>query len=346
VYKIALSRTLVTWGTGILVCSLSSCGSDGGSEPPAPVATVTVAPASATIAPEATLQLEATARDAGGAALSGRDITWSSSDNSIATVSSDGLVTGVAAGSATITAASEGKNGTATIEVEVPVGTVVVTPVEAAIAVSETVQLSAATLDPDGNELTDRAVAWSSSDPAIASVSGTGLVTGVAAGTATITATSEDQSGSASISVGAANVAGHWSMDMGVSDEAVGFSCDNFPELTFNQTGSTFTGTNVQNGTCTFGEGDIDNSGTFDITDGQVVGLTITFTQPDPVPCVFEGTVEPGVIMSGTVSCQGTFHDTAVHATGTWCATFSGSLRAAAWSPRRAIRIGRALSCG
>ena len=68
-----------------------------------------------------TLQLTATPKDSSGNPLSGRTIAWSSSAQQVATVSASGLVTGVAAGSATITAMSEGKSGTAAITVTAPV---------------------------------------------------------------------------------------------------------------------------------------------------------------------------------------------------------------------------------
>src|SRR5207245_2656404 len=62
-------------------------------------------------------------------------------------------------------------------------------------------QLSATPKDAAGNVLAGRAVAWASSNPALATVSASGLVTGVAAGAVTITATSEGQSGTASVTV-------------------------------------------------------------------------------------------------------------------------------------------------
>jgi hypothetical protein len=62
-------------------------------------------------------------------------------------------------------------------------------------------QFSAILKDASGNLLTGRAVTWSSSSPTLASVSGTGLVTGLLAGSATIRATSEGQSGSAVVTV-------------------------------------------------------------------------------------------------------------------------------------------------
>jgi uncharacterized protein YjdB len=327
----------------MLLWPLSSCGSDGGSEPDVPVATVTVTPGTTTIAPEATVQLQATARDASGATLTDRQVTWSSSDNDVATVSSAGLVTGVAVGSVTITARSEGKSGGAIVEVEVPVASVVISPTEVTIDVAETVQLNVATLDAEGNELTERVVDWASSDLDIATVSETGLVTGVAEGTVTITATSEGLSGSAAITVGLVSVAGHWTMDEEVSDDALGYSCQNFQDITLNQTGSTFTGTNVQIGSCTFGGETFDNSDTYDITEGQIVGTTITFTESGAVPCVYEGTVDPG-IMAGTVSCQGSVDGTEVNATGTWCATQVQSLEI--WSGARVIRFRRIPDCG
>jgi hypothetical protein len=81
------------------------------------VAAVEVSPATATILADATTQLSATTRDAAGNVLTGRMITWTSSDPSVVTVSAAGLVTGVATGTVTVTATSEGKSGTASVTV-------------------------------------------------------------------------------------------------------------------------------------------------------------------------------------------------------------------------------------
>jgi len=82
-----------------------------------PVASVSVAPATATVAVGSTTQLTATPKDANGGTLSGRTVTWASSNTSVATVNASGLVTGQVAGTATITATSEGQSGTAAITV-------------------------------------------------------------------------------------------------------------------------------------------------------------------------------------------------------------------------------------
>src|SRR5207253_2546391 len=168
-----------------------------------PVASVTVSPASASVPAGQTVQLSATLRDANGNILTGRSVTWASNNTSVATVTGTGLVTGKVAGSATITATSEGQNGTAAITVTpVPVASVTVTPATAGVAVGSTVQLTATPKDANGNTLTGRVVTWQSSNSAIASVNGSGQVSGAAAGgPVTITATSEGRSGTSAITV-------------------------------------------------------------------------------------------------------------------------------------------------
>jgi hypothetical protein len=86
----------------------------------APVASVTVAPPSATLLANGTVQLTATPKAANATALPARVVTWNSSAPGVATVSASGLVTAVALGSATITATSEGINGTSAITVSSP----------------------------------------------------------------------------------------------------------------------------------------------------------------------------------------------------------------------------------
>jgi len=77
-----------------------------------PVATVSVTAPRGTLFAGQALQLTATARDGGGNLLSDRAVTWHSSDDRIATVSSTGRVTGISAGGpVTITATTEGKSG-------------------------------------------------------------------------------------------------------------------------------------------------------------------------------------------------------------------------------------------
>jgi uncharacterized protein YjdB len=82
-----------------------------------------------------------------------------------------------------------------------PVASVTVTPDPASVQESQTLQLGAIPKDADGNILFDRPFTWESSDQNAATVNGTGLVTGVKVGSATITATTEGVSGSVDVTV-------------------------------------------------------------------------------------------------------------------------------------------------
>lgn len=167
------------------------------------VATVDVTPGNLQIEVGATTQLTATPRDAGGNPLAGRSVQWSSGSASVATVSASGLVTAVSAGVAVISATSEGKTGQGTVTVTaIPVASVAIDPNSASLGVGQTVQLSATARSAADVVLTDRPVAWSSSNSAVATVSASGLVTAVAAGgPVNITATVEGKTASAEITV-------------------------------------------------------------------------------------------------------------------------------------------------
>lgn len=121
-----------------------------------------------------------------------KTVVWSSSDEGVATVSSDGLVTGVSVGTATITATCAGASALCEITV-MPVLAERVSlnidntgDIKTGVSVGETLQLYAG-VAPENT--TDKTIVWRSSDEGVATVSPDGLVTGVSVGKATITAT-------------------------------------------------------------------------------------------------------------------------------------------------------------
>lgn len=194
--------TGVSLGSAAIIASIDSIlGSTNVSVVPVPVATVTVAPSSSSITVGQTAQLTAALKDASGNTLTGRRITWATSQASVAAVDSTGLVTGVAAGTATISATSENQVGTATVTVAAPgVRTVQVIPDTATITVLGTVKLTAVVRDPSGT-IINTSVSWSSSNNAVARVASDGTVTGLLPGTAIITAKSGSATGTATITV-------------------------------------------------------------------------------------------------------------------------------------------------
>lgn len=146
----------------------------------------TVIPGTSTLLVRGTGRFDAIVRDVHGNILPLGIIDWKSSNPSVVTVSSAHpaivtSVTGVAPGSTTITATSEGHSGTTTITVDTGHVAVSLAP---SVVVGGTAQ---ATAHERGSTL-GLGARWSSSSSSIASVNSSGLVTGVSAGTATITA--------------------------------------------------------------------------------------------------------------------------------------------------------------
>ena len=113
-----------------------------------------------------------------------KTITWTSSNNSVATVS-DGLVTAKGGGSALITAKAGNATATCKVTVNIPVTGIAITPDALKLDRNTTGQLTA-TVSP--SDATDKAVTWESLNPGIVTVDQTGKVTAIAKGIATIKA--------------------------------------------------------------------------------------------------------------------------------------------------------------
>jgi uncharacterized protein YjdB len=162
-----------------------------------PVTGVSVSPTTASIAVSGTKQITATVSPANATY---KDVTWNSGKTSIATVSNTGLVTGVATGTDTITVTTTDGKKTAIciISVTVPVTGVSLNHTTASIKVDSMLQLMG-TVAP--SNATDTKVSWMSDKTSVATVSSTGMVTGVSAGTSTITATTEDGSKTATCEI-------------------------------------------------------------------------------------------------------------------------------------------------
>lgn len=142
---------------------------------------------------EATVTLKATVSPSNA---SNKSLSWSSSDKSIATVSSSGKVTGVKTGKVTITAKAKdgsGKKATCTVEVvPITVKKIALDKTSVSLYPGKTYTLKA-TVTP--TNAANKAITWTSSNSAVATVDSNGKIRAIKAGTATITATAKDGSG-------------------------------------------------------------------------------------------------------------------------------------------------------
>ena len=148
-----------------------------------------------------TAQLSAEVRDQAGRAMDGVPVAWSSADTTVAAVDSAGLATAAGVGETTITATAGEASGEALVTVMQSAGSVVVRPAADTVAPGDTLRLEAEAFDENGHRVEGAQFDWSSSAVSVARVDGSGLVTAVAEGTATITATAGGSQGTAEITV-------------------------------------------------------------------------------------------------------------------------------------------------
>lgn len=173
------------------------------------VASISVALSAASATVGQTVTASALVLDATGSPMN-RSVSWTSSNNAVATVSSAGTVTALAAGTAQISASTANVSGNATFTVTAvnpgptPVASVSVALSASTTTVGQSVQATATARDASNNVLSGRVLAWLSSNTAVATVSAAGVVTAVAAGSTQITATSEGITGNAALTVAAA----------------------------------------------------------------------------------------------------------------------------------------------
>ena len=162
------------------------------SAPTKPVTNVTLTPNTLTLEKGETGTLEAKVEPSDA---SKKDVTWSSNNETVATVDNNGKVTAKADGTATITVTTVDGNHQATCTVTVTPKTVLVSSIQvqgtASLYVGNTAKLTA-TVTP--TTATNPAVTWSSNNQEVATVGADGTVTAKTAGKATITATAQDGS--------------------------------------------------------------------------------------------------------------------------------------------------------
>ncbi len=166
---------------------------------------IVIAPASLNLAsPGDTATLAATVRDANGNVIGNAEVTWESADSGVATVSQDGLVTAVSAGSTTVTATAGEVEAEAAVVVGLRANSITVSPPALSFGASgDTARLTARVTDATGREVADAVVTWATADSSVAAVDSAGLVTAAGAGSTRVTATHDSLTASAEVEVSA-----------------------------------------------------------------------------------------------------------------------------------------------
>jgi serine/threonine-protein kinase len=173
---------------------------------PASVESVQIGGVRSGLEPGDLMSLTATALDARGQAVTGASVVWSTSDPSVGRIAPDGSFTAVAAGSVTVTARIGDVSARETIGVSgASVTSLAVDPASLTLTAGERRTVTATARDRSGNAL-PAAIAWSSSDGGVATVSERGEVLAARAGRATLTATSGGATATLSVTVEAAPV--------------------------------------------------------------------------------------------------------------------------------------------
>ena len=175
-------------------------------QPPSVLTSISVTPTTASVQAGSTQEFSAVGYDQYQNVMSGITFGWSSSNPSVASVTAinaegktDGVATGIAAGSTQITASANGVSASVSLTVTAPppppppptVTTINVTSANGTITVGGTQQFSALATDQNGNAMSGVTFTWISSDPTVATVDATGLATGIAIGTVQIGASAQ-----------------------------------------------------------------------------------------------------------------------------------------------------------
>ena len=171
------------------------------------LASIAVTPSEITLGSGDTATFTATALDQSGDAMTGIEVAWTSSDEAVGTIGADGAFTAVADGTTTVTATAGNMTGTAAVTVTTGTSGVVISPATITLGAGESRQFTATVYDLEGNATPGADVTWTSSDEAVGTIDADGLFTAVADGTATITATADNETGTATVTVESSPVA-------------------------------------------------------------------------------------------------------------------------------------------
>ncbi|MEN6514369.1 Ig-like domain-containing protein [Methanoculleus sp.] len=268
----------------------------------APVLTrIEIAPATATLTVGNTHKFATVCSDESGNTMPGVPVVWSCSNETVGTVGADGIFTALAAGTAAVTATADEIAGTATVTVtaaddpaEPVIESLRVTPPRATLAVGDDQKFIVTAYDQDNNVISAGEVTWTSSNETAGTIGADGVLTALAEGTATVTATAGNASTEAVVTVIAVDPA---LAKIAVSPSAVILEVDDtraFDVVAFDRFGNVVADAAITWTSSDPGVGTIDVCGLFTAIcagtttltatgDGAAGTATVTVTSDDPV---------------------------------------------------------------
>lgn len=291
---------------------------------------VTVTPDADATPVGGTVQLTATVAPT---AATNKAVSWMSSNPSLATVNSSGLVTAVAVGSVTITATTTDGSFTDTSAITVtPVSVtgITVTPDTATTWIGSTAQLTATVAPANAS---NKAVVWNSTNAAVASVNSSGLVTGVAEGTANVSALTNDGgfTDTSAITVGGSRP--EWDMRSADTFESMGLT-----GFTWNGSNPTYTGIDptAEWGAIVWGDA-VDNAiefecGAVDKPAWTVIGTGVDLADRDWLAIL---------VTNGGAGTRGDWNNTHYNSMSGNPTPVAVPWSAATWAPGKKMRVGR-----
>ncbi len=165
------------------------------------VKTVVISPRTGFLRLAVSRQLSAQLLDSLNQTVTGRVVQWTSLTPTVATIGPNGTINPLSLGTARLRASIDNAADTVTFTVtRIPVGEITITPPQASVVQGKSITLAAIVKDSIGTEVTDRTVTWLTSNPTTASVNN-GVVTGISTGSTTITASAENRSANANVTV-------------------------------------------------------------------------------------------------------------------------------------------------
>jgi hypothetical protein len=277
-------RAARTFAVTTIVLVAASCGGGGdGPTSSGKVSRVEVTAPGSTMEVGQTMQVTVRYFDASSSQLTGRTVTYATSNQTVATISNSGLITAAGPGPVTLTATVDGVQGNLSVTVsQAPVAFITITPANPSVLQGETLTLTAQPHSPSGQPISNRTITWSTANASRATITQGGVVTGVSPGNVYIRASTEGRIDSVNLRVRSL-----------VTPSITGTSSATLvPGGTGSLTGTNFGATIADNEV-------VINGVTAQLTSASATSVTFTVPAKSALPCTATGPAQVALVANG-----------------------------------------------